>query len=125
MPVAGRGAEFEPIASRCRAEKKRSFALVRIMVRFCDVPARTYIGDLDLAEQCAVDCAELSAAGNQLPWETANAMTGLVGSCRGKVPDVITYIEQAGATLQSGAFSALAVICKAAAGEGVCGATWT
>jgi class 3 adenylate cyclase len=103
MPFAGRGADFEPIATRCRAERKNSFALIRVMVRYCDVLALTYTGDLDLADERAADYADLSSAGKSLPWGIANVMAGLVAACRGKFPDVITSIEEAGATLETGA----------------------
>lgn len=52
LPVAGRGHEFEPIAQRCRDDKKRTTdGLIAAMVRYCDVLALTYTGQLDLAEE--------------------------------------------------------------------------
>jgi len=44
MPVAGRGDEFEPNADRCRAEQRSTDGMIRVMVRYGDVPRRTRRG---------------------------------------------------------------------------------
>ena len=95
MSVAGRGGDFEPIAARCRAEQKATDGMIRVMVRYCDVLALTYIGELDLADRRAAEYAEFSSAGQRLGWAIAKIMAGLVAVYRGKFPDVISSIEQA------------------------------
>jgi DNA-binding CsgD family transcriptional regulator len=99
MAVAGRGGDFEPIAARCRAEQKATDGMIRIMVRYCDVLALTYVGDLDLADRRAADYADFSSAGQFLGWAIANIITGLVATCRGRFPQAISSIEQALAAL--------------------------
>ena len=64
MPVAGRGDDFERIAARCRAEQKATDGMIRVMVRYCDVLALTYIGELDVVDTRAAEYAEFSAAGH-------------------------------------------------------------
>ena len=95
MSVAGRGGDFEPIAARCRAEQKATDGMIRVMVRYCDVLALTYIGELDLADRRAAEYAEFSSAGQRLGWAIAKIMAGLVAVYRGKFPDVVSSIEQA------------------------------
>jgi DNA-binding NarL/FixJ family response regulator len=99
MPVAGRGSQFEPIAARCRSEQKATDGMIRVMVRYCDVLALTYAGELDLADQRAADYAEFSSAGQFLGWAIAKITTGLVATHRGRFPDAISSIEQALAAL--------------------------
>ncbi|MBB3606649.1 DNA-binding NarL/FixJ family response regulator [Mycolicibacterium sp. BK556] len=99
MPVAGRGAAFDPIAARCRSEQKATDGMIRVMVRYCDVLALTYAGDLDLADQRAADYEEFSSAGQFLAWAIAKITTGLVATHRGRFPEAITSIEQALAAL--------------------------
>ncbi|MGO9155762.1 LuxR C-terminal-related transcriptional regulator [Mycobacterium sp.] len=95
MPVAGRGADFEPIAARCRAEQKATEGMIRVMVRYCDVLALTSVGDLDLADRRAADYAEFSSAGQRLAWAIAKITAGLVAVYRGKFPEAISALEQA------------------------------
>jgi DNA-binding NarL/FixJ family response regulator len=95
MPVAGRGADFEPIAVRCRAEQKSTEGMIRVMVRYCDVLALTSIGELDLADRRAADYAEFSSAGQRLAWAVAKVAAGLVAVYRGNFPAAISALEQA------------------------------
>jgi DNA-binding NarL/FixJ family response regulator len=95
MPVAGRGADFEPIAARCRAEQKSTDGMLRVMVRYGDVLALTSIGELDLADERAADYADFSSAGQRLAWAIAKITVGLVAVYRGKFPDAISALEQA------------------------------
>ncbi len=95
MPVAGRGADFDPIAARCRAEQKATEGMIRVMVRYCDVLALTSIGELDVADKRAADYAEFSSAGQRLAWAVAKVAAGLVAVYRGKFPDAISALEQA------------------------------
>jgi DNA-binding NarL/FixJ family response regulator len=95
MPVAGRGGDFEPIAARCRAERKATEGMIRVMVRYCDVLALTSIGELDLADRRAADYAEFSSAGQRLAWAIAKIAAGLVAVYRGKFSDAISALEQA------------------------------
>ncbi|BBY07973.1 hypothetical protein MNVI_32910 [Mycobacterium noviomagense] len=76
MPVAGRGADFEPIAARCRAQQKATEGMIRVMVRYCDVLALTSIGELDAADKQAADYAEFSSAGQRLAWAVAKVAAG-------------------------------------------------
>jgi DNA-binding CsgD family transcriptional regulator len=99
MPVAGRGGDFEPIAGRCRVEQIATDGMIRVMVRYCDVLALTYMGDLDLADRRAAGYAEFSSAGQFLGWAIAKIMAGLVATYRGKFPQAISSIEQALAAL--------------------------
>jgi DNA-binding NarL/FixJ family response regulator len=99
MPVAGRGGDFEPIASTCRAEQKATDGMIRVMVRYCDVVALTSIGELDLADKRAAEYAEFSSAGQFLGWAIAKITAGVVAAYRGKLPDAISSIEQALAAL--------------------------
>jgi hypothetical protein len=99
MPAAGRGRDFEPIAARCRADQKVTNGMVRVMVRYCDVLALAYTGDLDLAEKRAADYAALSFGEEFLPWAIAKIIAGLVATYRGKFLDAISSIEPAIAAL--------------------------
>ena len=99
MPVAGRGGDFEPIAARCRAEQKATDGMIRVMVRYCDVLALTYVGDLDLADRRAAEYADFSSAGQFLGWAIAKITAGLVATYRGKFPQAVSSIEQALAAL--------------------------
>lgn len=99
MPIAGRGGDFESIAARCRSEQKATDGMIRVMVRYCDVLALTYAGELDLAEQRAVDYEQFSSAGQFLGWAIAKITSGLVATHRGRFPEAITAIEQALAAL--------------------------
>jgi DNA-binding CsgD family transcriptional regulator len=99
MPVAGRGREFEPYAARCRAEQKATDGMIRVMVRYCDVLALTYTGQLDLADKRAADYAEFSSQGQFLGWAIAKITTGLVDTHRGTFPSAIASFEQALAAL--------------------------
>ncbi|OBI46868.1 helix-turn-helix transcriptional regulator [Mycobacterium colombiense] len=95
MPVAGRGADFEPIAAKCRAEQHATEGMIRVMVRYCDVLALTSIGELDLADRRAADYAEFSSAGQRMAWAIAKITFGLVAVYRGNFPDAISALEQA------------------------------
>ncbi len=95
MPVAGRGADFEPIAAKCRAEQKATEGMIRVMVRYCDVLALTSLGNLDLADRRAADYAGFSSAGQRMAWAIAKITAGLVAVYRGKFPDAISALEQA------------------------------
>jgi DNA-binding CsgD family transcriptional regulator len=99
MPVAGRGGDFEPIAARCRSEQKATDGMIRVMVRYCDVLALTYAGELDVAEQRAVDYEQFSSEGQFLGWAIAKITSGLVATHRGRFPEAISSIEQALAAL--------------------------
>jgi DNA-binding NarL/FixJ family response regulator len=99
MPVAGRGRDFEPIAARCRSEQKATDGMIRVMVRYCDVLALTYAGELDLADQRAADYEQFSSAGQFLGWAIAKITSGLVATHRGRFPEAISSIEQALAAL--------------------------
>lgn len=99
MPVAGRGAAFEPIAARCRSEQKATDGMIRVMVRYGDVLALTHIGELDLADQRAAEYADFSSAGQFLGWAIAKITTGLVATHRGHFPQAIAAFEQALAAL--------------------------
>ena len=99
MPIAGRGRDFEPIAARCRSEQKATDGMIRVMVRYCDVLALTYAGELDLADQRAADYEEFSSAGQFLGWAIAKITSGLVATHRGRFPEAISSIEQALAAL--------------------------
>lgn len=101
MPVAGRGLEFGPIADRCRAEQKSTDGMIRVMVRYCDVLALVYAGQLDLAEQRARDYADFSSSGQFVGWALAKIMEGLVATHRGRFRTTITTIEQALAALNA------------------------
>ncbi|AGB23016.1 response regulator containing a CheY-like receiver domain and an HTH DNA-binding domain [Mycobacterium sp. JS623] len=101
LPVVGRGDDFEPIAARSRAEQKASDGMVRVMVRYCDVLALTYMGKLDLADQRVAEYAEFSSAGQFLGWAIAKIMAGLVATYRGRFPDAVSSIEQALAALDA------------------------
>jgi DNA-binding NarL/FixJ family response regulator len=99
MPVAGRGGDFEPIAARCRSDQKATDGMIRVMVRYCDVLALTYAGELDVAEQRAADYEHFSSEGQFLGWAIAKITSGLVATHRGRFPDAISAIEQALAAL--------------------------
>jgi DNA-binding CsgD family transcriptional regulator len=99
MPVAGRGGDFEPIAARARAELKATDGMIRVMVRYCDVLALTYMGELDLADQRVAEYAEFSSAGQFQGWAIAKIMAGLVATYRGSFPHAVSSIEQALAAL--------------------------
>jgi ATP/maltotriose-dependent transcriptional regulator MalT len=101
MPVAGRGADFEPFAARCRAEQKPTDGMIRVMVRYCDVLALTYIGELDLADRRAADYGQFSSTGQFLGWAIAKITAGLVATHRGNFRDAISAIEQALAALNA------------------------
>lgn len=99
MPVAGRGDEFEPHADRCRAEQRSTDGMIRVMVRYGDVLALTYTGQLDLADERAADYANFSSAGQFLAWAIAKITAGLVATHRGNFPAAISSLEQALAAL--------------------------
>jgi DNA-binding NarL/FixJ family response regulator len=99
LPVVGRGADFGPIAARCRTEERATDGMIRVMVRYFEVVALTYTGELDLADQCLADYSQFSSAGQFLGWAIAKIMAGLVATYRGRFPDAISSIEQALAAL--------------------------
>jgi DNA-binding CsgD family transcriptional regulator len=99
MPVVGRGADFAQVAARCRAEQRATDGMIRVMVRYFDVVALTYIGELNLADQRVADYAQFSSAGQFLGWAIAKITAGLVATYQGKFTDAISSIEQALAAL--------------------------
>lgn len=99
MPLAGRGRDFEPIAARCRAEQKATDGMLRVMVRYGDVLALTYVGDLDLADRRVAEYAQFSSAGQFVGWAIAKIMAGLVATYRGRFREAISSMEQAIAAL--------------------------
>lgn len=101
MPVAGRGGDFEPIAERTRAVQKPTDGMIRVMVRYGDVLALTYLGELDLADQRAADYTQFSSAGQFLGWAIAKITAGLVATHRGNFPEAISSVEQALAALNA------------------------
>lgn len=116
LPVAGRGHEFEPIAQRCRDDKKRTTdGLIAAMVRYCDVLALTYTGQLDLAEERVAEYTKFSSAGQFLAWAIARIMAGVVATQRGLFREAIEAFEQALAAQRRSA-AAVAASGPAAAG---------
>lgn len=101
MPVAGRGADFAPIAARITAEQKSTDGIVRVMVRYGDVLALTTIGELDRAEQRASEYREFSSAGQFIGWAIARIAVGVVATYRGRFREAITAFEQALAALNA------------------------
>lgn len=101
MPVAGRGTAFEPIAARCRSEQKSTDGMIRVMVRYGDILALVYTGQLDLAEQRAKEYADFSSSGQFLGWAIAKIMEGLVETHRGRFRNAVSAIEQALAALNA------------------------
>ncbi|MFD4351099.1 LuxR C-terminal-related transcriptional regulator [Nocardia sp. NPDC058518] len=101
LPVAGRGADFAPIAARSRAQQKSTDGLIRVMVRYGDVLALTTIGDLDLAERRATEYREFSSAGQFVGWAIARIADGVVATYRGRFREAIAAFEQALAALNA------------------------
>lgn len=101
MPLIGRGNDFLPIASRCRAERKTTDGMVRIMVFYGEVLALAYTGRLDLAQQRATEYAEFSSAGQFAGWAIAKIMEGVAATHSGRFRDAILAIEQALAALNA------------------------
>jgi DNA-binding CsgD family transcriptional regulator len=101
MPVAGRGADFEPIAARCRAEQKPTDGMIRWMIRYGDVLALTYTGQLNLADARVADYSRFSSQGQFVGWAIAKIMAGLVATYRGNFPEAISSFEQALAALNA------------------------
>ncbi len=93
MPVAGRGDDFEPCAARCRAERRSTDGMIRVMVRYGDVLALTYTGQLDLADERATDYTNFSSSGQFLAWAIATITAGLVATHRGNFPSAIGALE--------------------------------
>ncbi|WP_019929744.1 LuxR C-terminal-related transcriptional regulator [Nocardia sp. BMG111209] len=101
MPVAGRGADFEPIAARSRTEKQPTDGMIRVMVRYCDVLALTTVGELDRAEQRATEYSEFSSTAQFLGWAIAKIAVGVVATHRGRFREAVTTFEQALAALHA------------------------
>ncbi len=101
MPVAGRGEAFLPIASRCRAQRKTTDGMIRIMVFYGEVLALAYTGQFDLARQRAEEYAEFSSAGQFAGWAIAKIMAGAAAMHSGRFRDAISAIEQALAALNA------------------------
>ncbi|MBF6170988.1 helix-turn-helix transcriptional regulator [Nocardia blacklockiae] len=101
MPVAGRGADFEPIAARSRAQQKATDGLIRVMVGYGEVLALTFTGELDRAERRAAGFGTFSTAGQFLGWAITEIGLGVVATYRGRFRDAITAIEQALAALDA------------------------
>lgn len=101
MPVTGRGADFEPIAARCRAEQKPTDGMIRWMIRYGDILALTHTGRLDLADQRVADYSRFSSQGQFVGWAIAKIMAGLVATYRGMFPQAVASFEQALAALNA------------------------
>lgn len=101
MPVAGRGADFEPIAARCRTEQKPTDGMIRWMIRYGDILALTHTGRLDLADRRVADYSRFSSQGQFVGWAIAKIMAGVVATYRGTFLEAITSIEQALAALNA------------------------
>jgi DNA-binding NarL/FixJ family response regulator len=87
------------------------------------VLALTSIGELDLADKRAAEYIEFSSAGQRLAWAIAKITAGLVAAYRGKLPEVVSSIEQALAALSAEAplpwrLPARILLAKAYAGLG-------
>ncbi|GGL17658.1 helix-turn-helix transcriptional regulator [Nocardia jinanensis] len=101
MPVAGRGADFAPIAARSRAQRKSTDGIIRVMVGYGEVLALTTLGDFDLAERRATEFREFSSAGQFVGWAIARIAVGVVATYRGRFRAAITAFEQALAALDA------------------------
>lgn len=101
MPVAGRGANFEPIAARCRAEQKPTDGMIRWMIRYGDILALAHTGRLDLADQRVADYSRFSSQGQFVGWAIAKIMAGVVAVYRGDFPSAIASFEQSLAALNA------------------------
>jgi DNA-binding CsgD family transcriptional regulator len=101
LPVAGRGSELAPIASRCRAGQKPTDGMIRVMVRYCDVLALAHTGQFDEADQRVAEYTQFSSEGQFLGWAIAKIAAGLVATYRGRFPEAISVIEQALAALNA------------------------
>jgi DNA-binding CsgD family transcriptional regulator len=101
MPVAGRGAEFQPIAERSRTQGKATDGMIRAMVRYGHVLSLAGLGELDLAEQRVSEYSEFSSAGQFLGWAISGIMAAVVATYRGHCRDVIRLTEQALAALDA------------------------
>ncbi|MDV7088635.1 helix-turn-helix transcriptional regulator [Rhodococcus opacus] len=99
LPLAGRGAEFGPIAARCRSIPKPTDGMIHVMVHYCDVVALASIGDLDTADRRAAEYSEFTSPGQFLGWGLSRVMAGEVALRRGRLPAVIELLEQALAAL--------------------------
>jgi hypothetical protein len=86
MAVAGRGGDFEQITARCRAGQKPTEGMIRASVRYCEVVALTFIGELDLADKRAAEHAEFSSTGQFAGWAIATIAAGHVAGYRGRFP---------------------------------------
>lgn len=101
MPIMGRGASFPAIAHRCQTERQPTDGLIRLMVRYFDIQALTYLGLLDQADQQVVEYAKFSSEGQYLGWAVAKISAGLVSTCRGLFPRAIAEIVPALAALSA------------------------
>lgn len=101
MPVAGRGEAFLPVASRCRAQRKTTDGMIRIMVFYGEVLALAYTGRFDLAQKRAEEYAEFSSAGQFAGWAIAKIMAGAAATHSGRFREAISAIEQALAALNA------------------------
>ncbi|MGW5385345.1 LuxR C-terminal-related transcriptional regulator [Nocardia sp. NPDC003963] len=101
MPVAGRGADFAPIAARSRAQRKSTDGIIRVMVGYGDVLALTTLGDFGPAERRAAEYRDFSSAGQFVGWAIAHIALGVVATYRGRFPAAITDFEQALAALNA------------------------
>ncbi|MGY0499661.1 LuxR C-terminal-related transcriptional regulator [Nocardia sp. FBN12] len=101
LPVAGRGADFAPIAALIRSEQKSTDGIIRVMVRYGDVLALTMIGDLDQADRRADEYRDFSSAGQFVGWAIARIAAGVVATYRGRFRDAIAAFDQALAALDA------------------------
>ncbi|TGD86718.1 tetratricopeptide repeat protein [Mycolicibacterium sp. CH28] len=101
MPFTGRGSEFAEIAASCLDGQKSTDGLIRMLVRYGEVLALVYTGELDKAEARAMGYNEFSSSGEFLGWAIAKVMIGLVATRRGRFPEAIPALEQALAALNA------------------------
>lgn len=101
LPVAGRGADFAPIAARIRSEQKPTDGIIRVMVRYGDVLALTMIGELDQADRRAEQYRDFSSAGQFVGWAIARIAAGVVATYRGRFRAAIAAFDQALAALDA------------------------
>ncbi|WP_280501739.1 helix-turn-helix transcriptional regulator, partial [Nocardia farcinica] len=101
MPVAGRGADFAPIAARSRAQQKTTDGMIRVMVCYGDVLALTLLGELGLADRRAAEYCQFHSSAQFLGWAIAKIGCATVATYRGRFRHAITEFEQALAALNA------------------------
>lgn len=101
LPVAGRGADFEPIAARCGSERKSTDGMIHYMIRYGLVLARVYVGELDAADAEVAQCERFSSSGQFVGWAITKIAAGCVAIYRGRFPEAVSCLEQALAALNA------------------------